>query len=422
MSYSVKPGSIFGRIGTELGRGLAESIPKEAERTRLAKGLEDLSNKKGLSQFQKFAGLASQPGTTPQIIQSGSELLRQEARGNALNQRNQSTPNPFKQQQPPGSPSASGVPSITKEEPLSKIQEGYIPPTQEEIFDSAGKMYNANPELYGNDPQKAIEAAETSALRDEKINEAYQKQHANLDAIQKNVVDRLSNHSKNLGVQIPANLYSKIEDEAIQATKPRKDGGGGLTEQQAMKEYGKKLDAASRDYEAINSIGSWSGVVGTRPSEIERSISGLQENFAKRGDTENFADKLISDINLSPMYAYARAEPVSKVPDLARTLRSIPTIRKTETIAGSAVGDRQTKKTLDISEKIANSLGKKGSPLAVAYELEKKGYDPRAWLDYLKKHRDELGLTEAQGRQVNKKINEFGTLSDWWLSAWSGLE
>lgn len=423
MSYEVKPSSIFGRIGTELGKGLAESIPKEAERTRLSSGLKELEGQ-NLNPQQYFSRALSIPGLIdrPQVVQSLGQLAKQQTQAQALNKINQPVPNPFKQQQPPGANPNSGIPSLTKEEPLSKIQEGYIPPTQDEIFRAAGEMYDKNPGLFENDPQKAIESAETSALRDEKINDAYQKQHDKLDDIQKNVVARLSKHSTDLGVHVPANLYSKIEDKAIKATKSRKEGGQGLTEQQAMKKYGDELDAASRDYEAINSIGSWSGVVGTRPSEIERSISGLQENFAKRGDTENFADKLISDINLSPMYAYARAEPVSKVPDLARTLRSIPTIRKTETIAGSAVGDRQTQKTLDISEKLASSLGKKGSPLAVAYELEKKGYDPRAWLDYLKKHRDELGLTEAQGRQVNKKINEFGTLSDWWLSAWSGLE
>ena len=38
MSYSVKPGNIFGRIGTSLGQGLAESIPKEARRANFLKG------------------------------------------------------------------------------------------------------------------------------------------------------------------------------------------------------------------------------------------------------------------------------------------------------------------------------------------------------------------------------------------------
>jgi len=83
MSYSVKQGSIFGRIGTELGKGLAEQIPKEAERTRLSQGLQSLAQEKNLTPFEQFSRLSSIPGVTPQMIQSGSELLKQQAQANA---------------------------------------------------------------------------------------------------------------------------------------------------------------------------------------------------------------------------------------------------------------------------------------------------------------------------------------------------
>jgi hypothetical protein len=75
MSYSIKPGNLFGRIGTELGKGLAEQIPKEVERTRLAQGLEALGQQQGLTPFQQLGRLATLPGVTPQLIQSGAELL-----------------------------------------------------------------------------------------------------------------------------------------------------------------------------------------------------------------------------------------------------------------------------------------------------------------------------------------------------------
>lgn len=79
MAQYVKQGNIFGRIGTGFGKGLAEQIPKEIERTRLQSGLEDVANKsEGLTPFQRFAKLSGVPGITPQALQSGSELLRQE--------------------------------------------------------------------------------------------------------------------------------------------------------------------------------------------------------------------------------------------------------------------------------------------------------------------------------------------------------
>lgn len=71
-------GSIFGRLGKGLGQGLAEQLPKEVDRYRLSQGLKNLGQQEGLSPFQQFAELSGIPGITPQMIQSGSELLKQQ--------------------------------------------------------------------------------------------------------------------------------------------------------------------------------------------------------------------------------------------------------------------------------------------------------------------------------------------------------
>lgn len=82
MAQLVKQGNIFGRIGSSLGKGLAEQIPKEAERNRLQSGLRELGQKKDLTPFQQFAELSAIPGATPQMIESGSKLLREQGRRN----------------------------------------------------------------------------------------------------------------------------------------------------------------------------------------------------------------------------------------------------------------------------------------------------------------------------------------------------
>jgi hypothetical protein len=80
------------------------------------------------------------------------------------------------------------------------------------------------------------------------------------------------------------------------------------------------------------------------------------------------------------------------------------------------------RKTLEISKSLSKSLGKTGSPLAVAYELQKKGYDPQIWLDYLTENADELDLPPSQQRQLAKPDSFTGTWGDWWLKSFTGVE
>ena len=82
-SYKVKPANIFGRIGSGIGKGLAEQLPKEIERGRLASGLKNLGQAGG-SQYEQIAGLLGTPGVTPEIAGAilpylQQHLARQEA-------------------------------------------------------------------------------------------------------------------------------------------------------------------------------------------------------------------------------------------------------------------------------------------------------------------------------------------------------
>lgn len=81
MSQTIKNANIFGRIGSGIGQGLAEQIPKEIERGRLASGLKELEKESGnLTPLQNLSRLAAIPGALdrPQLIQSYSELAKQQ--------------------------------------------------------------------------------------------------------------------------------------------------------------------------------------------------------------------------------------------------------------------------------------------------------------------------------------------------------
>jgi len=419
----IKQGNIFGRIGTGIGKGLSEQLPKEVERGRLASGLEKLGNQKGLTPFQQFAGLASQPGITPQMIESGTNLLRQEARGRALSEGQGAPITKFPEQPRQNTGIANGgsnVPSITKGPLLEKIQEGYKPRSEDEKFNAAGQKFNANPAFYGNDPQKAIEYENQVDSTEEKRFLADETQYNRLSDIQKNVVNRLGDQSNRLNTKVPAELYSKIEDEAIRATKPRSEGGRGISEQQAMKEYGDKLNNASRQFEKINQLDSW-GIALRPSSETLRSIRQLQDEMEKLGETDNAAQEFIKSGQVSPQLAYSVFEPVRRVPQMSNYIKKLPELQKISGVVPPNISVRETMKVSpELAEFVKNN--DKASPLAISYELQKKGYDPSLFLQYINDNARELNLRSRQSEQASTPLNTVPPWNDWWLSSFSGLE
>lgn len=421
--YKVSPGNIFGRIGSGIGQGLAESLPKEIERGRLAEGLGRFEQEAAnLTPMQQYSRIAAIPGMTPESQRQFGELARQQARGQALiesSKANQPQVGPsFSPRQGNIEGQPSNIPSITRSKPLEEIQRGYIPPTKEEKEDFAAHVFEENRQRFGNDPDKARQYSEEHFDQLEKRNKAFETLHGNLTKVQDNVVDRLKNHSTKLGVKIPENVYTQVEDEAVQATKSKEEGGRGLTEQQAIKEYGEKMDAISREYGKIDAIGNW-GVTGRNAGKTLSSFESIQKDFAKRGDLRNLADRMVAVNGLSPMMAYAISEKVSQVPQLNSAIKSLPSL----SIPGRPLIPKHEiqKKTREIVPKLEKLLGEKGSPLAVAYELEKKGYDPDVWMAYLAKNKDKLSLSGDQRNQIDTPINTFGTWNDWWLQSWTGL-
>lgn len=413
--------------------GAAEALPgvlnKEMERNRLQKGLQELSQAEGLTPFEKFAKFSSIPGVTPQMIQSGTNLLMQQDRAKAfkdmINQEAQQKPNPFAQFKEPEQ--VSTYPTTEKPEDLENIQEGFISPTKEQEYANAARKFSKDPGRFNNDPQRALDLEAEETLRNEKIAQDYQTRHKNLTDLQNRVVQNLNTHADNLGVEVPANVRSDIEDKAIMAIKPKSKGGLGMSEQEAKKTYGKELDEASRQYGNLKGIGNWS-MFRKRPSEINKSLDNLSDDFAKRNDSENMADNLVGENGLSPSRAYAIAYKVSRDKELNNELKKLPFLntmgkRASSILKGTITPEKMAQKTLEASEKLAKLLNNENnSPLAIGYELEKRGYDPQIWMQYLNEHADELRLYPRQRRELSKPDSFTGTFNDWWLDAFTGVK
>lgn len=425
-------GGISGRLGKGFAKGLSEQVPKEIDRYRLSKGLQEIGQRKDQTPFEQFAGLAGVPGITPQMIESGSKLLKQQGVNNALmnkaNQTQQPAQNPFPpSNQPSREGSKSLSPSITSRTPIEATLNPYIPKSFDQLQQRAGELLQENPALYSQDPEKAMQAAVQEDASEQNISSALQGQRQKEQDVQNRVTEGLREQGKTLNALVPGNVYSDIEDKAINAVKSKNEGGEGLTEQQAKKKYGDELDKISRDYQALETVGSMDFVL-RGISKVKQNLKSIRHDFKERNDLENLADAYISQQKLSPSKAYYLAYPPSENKELNNALVDIPKIDRRKIMhekdepTFDEIEKRVKSRTLDVSKKLAKVMGTEGSPLAISEELKSRGYDPDIWFDYLDKNRKQLNLGERQGRELNKPRNNFPTLNDNWLFLFSGLD
>lgn len=416
MAQKIHQANIFGRIGSGIGQGLSEQIPKEIERYRLSQGLRELEGQQRLTPFQQFSRLASIPGITPQMIQSGSELLRQQGIAEGFrNTRRQGEKNPFReslksknipessQQNAPGlQPRPSGL--VSTESTQAALQ-NYIPRTREENISRAADLYDENKELYPN-PESALQAAVQEDQQNQAISNALQTQGQSQLGVQNRVRGELQNLRNAANVEIPDNVFQQVENDVLDKIK------SGEPELEAAKLGQKKLDAISREYRNLTNLGNWTFPF-QNPSEATRAIKALREDFKERNDLENFADSLVSRNGLSFPKAYHEAYNIEDIPELRKSINKLPSIENTKT-------EDPSFETQKIIPQLAKLLGKEGSPLSIAEELRMKGYDPNLWLDYLTKNKRQLDLTERQVRELGKTRNWFPSMNDLWFFIGSG--
>jgi hypothetical protein len=410
--------SIFGRIGTGFGKGLAESLPKEIERARLQQGLQDLGNQKGLSRFQQFAGLAGLPGTNNAIIQGGADILNQEAYLDAVKNQyegkggdNGYVPTPDEIEKP----RAGEIPSLATAQATEQSYQNFIPPTKEQERANAYKNFSQNKARYNNNFDNALKEQEDITQRNNERQKAFQEQEDTALKKEAQLKQALSTEASKLGIRpqaikngenvLPANfnskMYQQYESKVLKSILPKKIengvnvGGEGLTQQQAIDKYSKEMDEKYREYKQIETLTSAS------PLEFNRRVDALQPSFAANDNRDVLMDRLVATQGLSPVYAAHKAYPIEgRSPELNR-------IRKANAGQIGKLNDGNYSELL-------KEMGDKNSPLSFTYELDQKGIDPTGWLEYLNQNRDKLKVWQAEQLSPYTGIG----LKDMWLSAW----
>jgi hypothetical protein len=424
-SVSLPQPSIFGRIGTGLGEGLAQQLPKEIERNRLSGALQKLGDQKGLTPYQQFTGLVSAAHEYPQVVQSGSEILRQQGMGQGLrNNQGQPNQNPLRPAQPnqnipQGQGNAPGLQpeskGLVKSENTQEALKNYIPKTREQLQERAADFYEQNPQLYPT-PEMAMQAATQEDQQNQAISNAKQAERQSQIGVEDRLRGQLSDLRNSANAKIPDNVFQQVENDVIEKV------SYGMPELEAAKKGQEKLDEISRQYSGIDRIGNWLAPSGN-PSATRRSLESLQNDFKKRKDLENFADSLVGRNGLSYGKGYFLAYPPKDFPEVNKEINALPKKKTTNFEKGFPELIKNEKETLEFAKKIAPIIKKSGaSPLSTAEAIRQRGYDPDTFLDYLVKNKDQLDFTGRQNRELDKTRNWFPSLNDLWLFLGAGMD
>jgi len=436
MSYQVKQGDIFGRVGEGLGKGLSEQLPKEVERYRLSQGLQDFEKKHATSTpFQQAAYLYGIPGMTEE---KASNLIRLNEEANARRQaieegeRNR-TPtgeqktNNFNQQPqqninqtnilPPSVEPKSNLKSIVTPESEKAIQTPILKPTPEQIRPLAATLMRESPNLYRT-PQQGYEEAERRLNAE---NAQIQGQQAAATAQQglANQVKGIFNEKLGQKLQKGGtetfsdvigdiqNDYQNLAEDAV--------ANGKMTAKEAADHYSKEALVLAKALTNLKTLGEKSIFTGSRTANKE-AIDSVRKKFEKIGRGREFADYLVSTQNLSMPYARNIAFPIKNNKELNNDLAKI----KTQRYHTSDNGQKEIKIANDLSSKIKDT----DSLLAIGLQLQNKNYDPQSFMSEIKKLNEtkKISLSDMQLDEFEKGVNFAPTMGDYYLYAFTGIE
>src|SRR5574338_1178211 len=446
MAQYIQQPSIFGRIGTGIGKGLAEQLPEEVTRGRLAQGLQNLSQQQGLTPFQQFSRLAAIPGVTPQMIQSGSELLRQQGirqaykRGqfpntdvtarpldvqfsnlpenssrnmsqqpeifpsNISQQNGQTVPSnlPRVKEAYENPPAASENPLNQKYVPVSPWNQGRQEAAINEAFDrgiattfpEAQAYANSQREIYERTPEEYRKQLDYKKAIDKEVDDRFDKQ----------LETRLQKEGKDTFKDIPGDLQLNITKKARNSV-----ATGKMTPDQAAEYYSKKALDLAKDKSQALKIANRDVVDRLLPhkkEEVLKNLMHIAKNYTDMGSDHDFYTFLKTDqidengkqigMGLSPGGAAIIQYPrTPKVKELIKNTRI------------SHINSSQN--TRAFAQNIMKVITPEDSFLAIARQMKQQDpfFDEYAFFDYLRENRDQYGSIPRLDREVSNGVSDF---------------
>lgn len=435
MAQKIKQANIFGRLGSALGQGLAESIPKETERLRLSEGLKSLESEdmSKLTPLQRYNRYLSVPGVLdrPEVVRSLRDLSQVEQTkqayqnlagqgGNSLQQaqarvreeepqqrlgaqqqqrlgatqpQRQRSKTVWAQEQQrniPGENAYENVPAIpfTREEEIARKREymamGFTPEQSDIEFqkDKAERM--ARPQAYEE--------------RRQFINKVQAEGRQELDRqlalkLQKNPIGQAED---------PNNIYKDLTGEEKVRLEREMDKQLRLNPNSNTKDLAddfsqRALNMAKAKGE-LNELGRTTGIENFLPKNTDDTLRKLREFqgiFKKAGNLEEYQKLLINDFGMSKQGSSNIAYPRNnKIKEYISKYKKTPLndLKKLDTNARRAAND------------IGKLISGEDSILAIASDLtaHDPNFDQEAFFDELGLIKEDLMLNDRLNREMTQ--------------------
>ncbi len=433
-------GDFFGRLGSGFGKGMAEQLPKEIERSRLTAGLKKLGEQKDLSPFERFTGLVSAAHEYPQIVQSGSELLKQEANRNSFNRGKENEPTgsakPYKNaidvnflNMKPSTKKQGGesIPSdyasrteeandqqgIRKENPTQEKYVPAIPWTPQQRDDDIGRESRLHPDLPF---EEIVRRSADNERRFLESPQAYQAQDNYLKGQQDKAIEeldsRLATSLQKEGKDIYQDLSGTNKLNLQKAMLNDLATDPSLTPEKAAEKWekiGKDFVVAKNEVKQKAHRDIYDSLSPAKKEEVLKSLKSAQKIYDQMGAKDEFYNMLRTKNNaatgdwgfgLSPGYAAMIAYPRS--PGLKDIINKNPLSASVDFRTG-------TPKSRKIAEEFAKSRTAGDSILGFARAMKDKYsfFDESAFFDQLRENQDQYKFTADQEKELITGVSDI---------------
>jgi len=415
MAQKIKQASIWGRIGSGVGRGLAESLPKEMERGRLSEGLKRFETEsQGLSPLQQYARAASIPGITNQMLSDIPRLAKLEntrnayanlaGTGTSTNQIQQ--PDRYQDNQILENNQSRKPPALPEDQGRDRIQKGYIgeegdpresvrsahplrasitpriPYSPTQMAEKVKKYQNL-----GFQPDQAIQLSEkeqSTYLATPGVEEQIESRQEKA----KNQADSLLNEKIKAKLQIPKDSsgYDKLPGVVQEALKTELDNSLVKNPNKSLEQVTDELSQLalrlSESDSIVNKLQA-KGIFEAKGTDILDNLVSARVPYEKLGLTGKklYKNDLESKFGFSPEKSSQIA--FTRSPKMSSHIQSYKRPKKYQEMKSDAV------KQADF---VINNLGKQDSLLAIlaSYREKNPDFDSREFFNYLRNNSDSL--------------------------------